>query len=119
MRPFRWLGLGAAAAALAFAALAVIATAYTAMRLLGVGPVGTLVAAGVIEEGETVILADFEDRTGDSTLAASVTQALRIDLAQSPVVELSRAVAIAMAAYHFYVVILGVPSVFYFRGTHL
>ena len=24
-----------------------------------------------------------------------------------------------MAAYHFYVVIVGVPSVFYFRGTHL
>ena len=29
------------------------------------------------------------------------------------------AIALAMAAYHFYVVIVGVPSVFYFRGTHL
>ena len=29
------------------------------------------------------------------------------------------AIALAMAAYHFYVVIIGVPSVFYFRGTHL
>jgi tetratricopeptide (TPR) repeat protein len=83
--------------ALAFAALAVIATGYTAMRLLGVGPVGTLVAAGVIEEGETVILADFEDRSGDSTLAASVTQALRIDLAQSPIVELMDAQSVGEA----------------------
>ena len=28
-------------------------------------------------------------------------------------------IALAMAGYHFYVVIFGVPSVFYFRGTHL
>ena len=28
------------------------------------------------------------------------------------------AIAIAMAAYHFYVVLFGVPSVFFFRGTH-
>ena len=82
---------------LAFAALALIAAGYTAMRLLGIGPVGTLVAVGVIEEGETIILAGFEDRTGDSTLAASVTQALRIDLAQSPIVELMDAQAVSEA----------------------
>jgi tetratricopeptide (TPR) repeat protein len=82
---------------LAFAALAVVAAGYTAMRLMGIGPVGTLVAAGVIDEGETVILADFEDRTGDSTLAASVTQALRIDLAQSPIVELMDAQSVGEA----------------------
>ena len=29
------------------------------------------------------------------------------------------AIALAMAAYHFYVVVVGVPSIFYFRGTHL
>ena len=29
------------------------------------------------------------------------------------------AIALAMAAYHFYVVVIGVPSIFYFRGTHL
>jgi TRAP transporter 4TM/12TM fusion protein len=28
-------------------------------------------------------------------------------------------IALAMACYHFYVVIFGVPSVFFFRGTHL
>ena len=32
---------------------------------------------------------------------------------------LTSTIALAMAAYHFYVVIIGVPSVFYFRGTHL
>jgi tetratricopeptide (TPR) repeat protein len=82
---------------LAFGALALVATGYTAMRLMGIGPVGTLVAAGVIEEGETVILADFEDRSGDSTLAASVTEALRIDLAQSPVMELMDAQSVREA----------------------
>src|SRR6185437_16127911 len=33
----------------AFAALAIVAAAYTAMRLLGIGPVGTLVASGVLK----------------------------------------------------------------------
>ena len=28
-------------------------------------------------------------------------------------------IAVVMAVYHFYVVLFGVPSVFYFRGTHL
>ena len=29
------------------------------------------------------------------------------------------AIALSMAAYHLYVVFFGVPSVFFFRGTHL
>ena len=28
-------------------------------------------------------------------------------------------VSVAMAAYHFYVVLIGAPSIFYFRGSHL
>jgi serine/threonine-protein kinase len=61
---------------LAFAALAVAAAAYMAMRLLGIGPVGTLVASGVLEDRELLILADFENRSSDSTLGPSLTEAL-------------------------------------------
>jgi tetratricopeptide (TPR) repeat protein len=74
--------------AVAFAALALVAGAYTAMRLLGIGPVGTLVAAGVLDQRDAVLLADFENRTADSTLGSSVTEAFRVDLAQSPTVRL-------------------------------
>ena len=48
---------------LAFGALAVVAAGYTAMRLLGIGPVGTLVASGVLKDREPLVLADFENRT--------------------------------------------------------
>jgi tetratricopeptide (TPR) repeat protein/tRNA A-37 threonylcarbamoyl transferase component Bud32 len=77
--------LGGAAA---FGGLAVIAGGYMTMRALGIGPVGTLMAAGVLEERDRIVLAGFVDHTGDSTLAMAVTQAIRIDLDQSPVVRL-------------------------------
>jgi serine/threonine-protein kinase len=72
----------------AFAGLALVAGAYTAMRLLGIGPVGTLVASGVLDRRDPILLADFENRTADSTLGTSVTEAFRVDLAQSPTVRL-------------------------------
>src|SRR6184192_4564798 len=73
---------------LAFAALGLVAAAHTAMRVLGVGPVGTLVASGVLGERDRLVLADFENRTADSTLGPSLTEALRVDLTQSPLVRL-------------------------------
>ena len=83
--------------AVAFGGLALIAAAYMAMRLIGIGPVGTLVATGVLEKRDLLILADFEDRTPDSSLGTSVTEALRIDLSQSRVVRLMGVAAIGDA----------------------
>ena len=65
---------------MAFAALGVIAVIYTAMRLLGIGPVGTLVASGRLSEKDRLVVADFENRTADPNLAGSITEAFRIDL---------------------------------------
>ncbi len=75
----------------AFGALAVVAAGYTAMRVLGIGPVGTLVASGVLKNREKLILADFENRSADSTLGPSVTEAFRVDLQQSPTLRLADA----------------------------
>lgn len=72
---------------LAFSALAVVVTGYLVMRLTGIGPVGTLVASGKLQASDRIVVADFENRTSDSTLGTSVTEAFRIDLAQSPVVK--------------------------------
>ncbi len=82
---------------LAFAGLGVLAAGYMAMRLLGIGPVGTLVASGVLGEREPLILADFENRAPDSTLGQSLTEALRVDLSQSPTLRLVDPQAVADA----------------------
>ncbi len=79
----RILGGGAA-----FGVLALGVGVYTAMRLLGIGPVGTLVASGHLKASDRLIVADFTNRSSDSTLGPSVTEAFRIDLAQSPLVTL-------------------------------
>lgn len=56
--------------------------AYLVMRTAGIGPAGTLAAQGSLQEGAEVILADFE--SSDPDLGSVVTNALRIDLLQSP-----------------------------------
>lgn len=82
---------------LAFAGLGIVAAAYTAMRVFGIGPVGTLVASGVLGQREPLILADFENRSPDSTLGQSLTEAFRVDLSQSPTLRLVDPQAVADA----------------------
>ena len=71
---------GVAAGAL----LIVSAGAYLFMWSQGIGPVGNLVAQGLIEEGATVVLADFEST--DPVTGEVVTEALRVDLSASPLI---------------------------------
>ena len=73
---------------LAFGALGIAAVIYTAMRLLGIGPVGTLVASGRLSAKDHLVVADFENHTTDPNIAASITEAFRIDLGQSAVVRI-------------------------------
>jgi tetratricopeptide (TPR) repeat protein len=68
---------------LAFAALGVVTVGYMSARVLGIGPAGTLIATGAIEEQERLILADFENRTDDPAHGATVTELMRIGLSQS------------------------------------
>jgi tetratricopeptide (TPR) repeat protein len=70
----------------AFAAWGLVTTAYMATRALGIGPVGSLVAAGVLDERERLIVADFENQTNDPWLGRAATEAFRIDLSQSTIV---------------------------------
>ncbi len=73
----------------AFAVLGVGTAAWLGMRTAGIGPAGTLVARGVLDERDVIILADFENSTDDPTLADVVTEALRVDLSQSTAVRLA------------------------------
>jgi len=74
--------------ALAFAALGVATAGYMALRALGIGPVRTLLAAGALQPRERLLLADFQNRTRDTLVGSLITEAMRIDLAQSPVINL-------------------------------
>lgn len=80
---------------LAFAGLGATTAAYSAMRVAGIGPAATLMATGAMDARDRLIVADFDNRTDDSTLGPSVTAAFRIDLAQSPVLRLVDASDIA------------------------
>lgn len=74
--------------AFAFGALVFAAAGYAAARALGIGPAGTLLSSGVVGAEDRFVLADFQNRTADSSLGTTVTEALRVDLGQSRVVQM-------------------------------
>jgi hypothetical protein len=71
---------GAGAAALVVASV----VAYMSMWVLGIGPVGSLVAQGIVDSGDQVLVAQFEDATGEH-LGGVVTEVLRVDLEHSTI----------------------------------
>ena len=82
---------------LAIGTLVLVAGAYAGARALGIGPGRTLVSDGVLAGTDRLVLADFSNRTTDSTLGPSITEALRVDLGQSKVVRLLASREIASA----------------------
>ena len=73
----------ALAGALAVGTLVLFTGGYMALRAMGVGPAGSLMAAGVLGERERIIVADFRSPPADTTLGPVVAEAFRTDLAQS------------------------------------
>jgi serine/threonine-protein kinase len=73
---------------LAFGLLAVLSLGWLASRALGVGPAGTLLTSGALGAQDRLVIAQFTNRTADSTLARTVTELFRIGVNQSPVVKL-------------------------------
>ena len=69
--------------ALALGGFACLVAAYMGFRALGVGPAGSLLAAGTIGEHEKLLVADLQSPVGDTTLGLVVTDALRTALGQS------------------------------------
>jgi len=77
--------------ALAFAGLGIVTAAYMIMRVFGIGPAATLVASGALDERDFLIVAQFANRTNDSTLGLSLTEALKVGLSQSRVIDVADA----------------------------
>ncbi|HKU61065.1 MAG TPA: protein kinase [Gemmatimonadales bacterium] len=75
-------GVGATIALLA----AIVVAAVEWPRDRGAAGDPTLLSSRALAPRDRILVADFTDRTGDSVLAAVVTEAVRTDLAQSAVV---------------------------------
>jgi len=72
----------------AFGTLGIVAAAYSATRVMGIGPAATLMSKGAFTENELVVLATFDNRTTDSTIGTTVTELLRVSMSQSSLVRL-------------------------------
>ena len=76
----RWRGVMIGA----IAAVLVVGVGVTAF--VRVGRAGTLIGDAVLAENDLVLVAEFENHTADSSLAGTVTDAMRMDLQESRVV---------------------------------
>jgi eukaryotic-like serine/threonine-protein kinase len=72
---------------LGFAGLGLVTSGFMGMRALGIGPAGTLIARGELAPLTRILVADFAAPPPDSLVADAVAAALRIDLTQSPVLQ--------------------------------
>ena len=82
---------------LSLALLVTSVVAYLTMWALGIGPVGSLVAQGVIGVSDPVLLAEFDNRTDDVSLGPALTDAFEADLSESQLVSLVDELRIAEA----------------------
>jgi tetratricopeptide (TPR) repeat protein len=76
-----WLG-----GALAVGAFVLVTGAFMLLRALGIGPAGSLLAAGKLAARDRLVVTDFRVRGADSALGAVVSEAVRTQLGQSDVV---------------------------------
>jgi eukaryotic-like serine/threonine-protein kinase len=86
---WRRAAIGGGAAVVGFVLLV---GAYMVLRAFGIGPAGSLLAAGAIAQDEKILVADLVSPAGDSTLGPVVTDAFRTALGQS------QSVAVVQAA---------------------
>jgi len=75
-----WMG-----GAVAVGGFVVLVVGFMVLRALGIGPAGSLLAAGKLGAGDQIILTDFKSPADDSTLGLTITEALRADLSQSSI----------------------------------
>ena len=69
--------------ALALGLVVIGVAAYMTLRAFGIGPAGSLFAAGKLDQQDKVIVADFRAPASDSALGAVVSEAVRTTLGQS------------------------------------
>jgi len=68
---------------LAMSAYGIVTAAYMVLKALGIGAFATLLTAGILEDDDRIIVAQFENRTDQEDLGKTLTTAFKIDLSQS------------------------------------
>ena len=79
----------------ALSAFALVVAGFMILRALGLGPAGSLLAAGKLNDRERIIVAEFQ--SPDTSLTTLVTEAVRTNLGQSRVISIMPPVAIGAA----------------------
>ena len=67
----------------AVAGFVLLVGAYMVLRAMGIGPAGSLLAAGTLAQDEKILVADLASPASDTTLGPVVTDAFRTALGQS------------------------------------
>lgn len=74
---------------MAAALLVTSVVAYLMMWAFGIGPVGSLTAQGILEAGDVVLVAAFDNRTDQPDLGLRIRDLMRAELARSTLVEVA------------------------------
>ena len=85
-----WMG-----GAIALGSFAALVIGFMFLRAMGIGPAGSLLAAGRLEDRDRLIITSFP--SPDSSLSLLVTEAVRTNLGQSRAVSVMSPVAVAAA----------------------
>ena len=81
----------------AVSAFVLLVVAYMILRILGIGPAGSLLAAGKLSQSDKVVVAAFDAPAADSSLGATIAEAVRTNLSQSRVVHVVQTSAVVAA----------------------
>ena len=73
---------------IALSAFALVVAGFMVLRALGIGPAGSLLASHKLTASDKVLVATFEAPKADSSLGATISEAVRTNLSQSRVVRI-------------------------------
>ncbi|MDQ2767739.1 MAG: protein kinase [Gemmatimonadota bacterium] len=82
---------------IAVSVFALLVAGWMIMRALGIGPAGSLLASGKLSASDKVLVAAFDAPTADSSLGATIAEAVRTNLSQSHAVHVMSTSAIVAA----------------------
>jgi tetratricopeptide (TPR) repeat protein len=70
---------------------------YMVLRMLGIGPAGSLLASGKLSASDKVLVSRFDAPGPDSSLGSTIAEAVRTNLSQSPTLHVMQTSAIVAA----------------------
>ncbi len=70
---------------------------YMLLRVLGIGPAGSLLAAGTLSANDNVVVAAFDSPGADSSLGSTIAEAVKTSLSQSNAVHVMPTTAVVAA----------------------